>query len=91
MIMANVNVRIDPKIKKEAEDILYSLGITPSSAINMFYHQVIINNGIPFELKGDVPNKKTRKAIKEVGKIEKHPHKNKTYKDVSSLMDDLNK
>lgn len=87
--MANVNVRIDPDIKKEAEEIFKEIGITPSAAINMFYHQVINHNGIPFELKGCIPNKKTIKAIKEVERMEKHPRRGKSYKDVDSLMNDL--
>lgn len=69
--MANVNVRIDQNLKEEAEEIFSKLGITASTAINLFYKQVIRENGIPFELKLDVPNRKTVKAIKESEKIAK--------------------
>ena len=48
---ANIYARIEPDIKKQAEDILSSLGVSASSAINMFYKQIIYNNGIPFEVK----------------------------------------
>ena len=44
-------VRINDKIKKEVTPILSDLGISLSEAINMFLHQVKINNGIPFDLK----------------------------------------
>ncbi len=47
---ANIYVRIDPETKKLAEDILSSLGISTSSAINMFYGQIILKKGIPFDL-----------------------------------------
>ncbi len=69
--MANVNVRIDQNLKEEAEEIFSKLGITASTAINLFYKQVIRENGIPFELKLDVPNRKTVKAIKESEKMAK--------------------
>ena len=45
---ANVNVRVEPDIKKQAEDILDQLGISASAFINMTYRQVIMKRGIPF-------------------------------------------
>lgn len=44
-------VRINSKIREEVTPILDKLGISLSEAINMFLHQVKLNNGIPFELK----------------------------------------
>ena len=46
-----VYVRMDAELKTSAEDILQQLGITPSSAIQMLYRQIILQNGIPFALK----------------------------------------
>lgn len=48
---ANLYARIEPDVKEQAEMILTALGIPTSSAINMFYKQIILNNGIPFEVK----------------------------------------
>ena len=48
---ANVNVRIQENIKKQAEQILETIGISSATAIDMFYRQTILNNGIPFALK----------------------------------------
>ncbi len=48
---ANLYARIEPEVKEEAEQILSSLGISISGAINMFYKQIILNQGIPFEVK----------------------------------------
>ena len=87
--MANVNVRIDPLIKKPAEEVFNHLGITPSTAINLFYIQVIRTNSIPFELKLDVPNKETKKAIKEAKKMEHNPKKQKPFATTRELMEDL--
>lgn len=89
MDMANINVRIDEKVKKAAEKVFNEVGITASTAINMFYKQVIRTNSIPFEIKAEVPNKKTLKALKEVEDMEKHPDKSRSYKNVDELMKDL--
>lgn len=48
---SNLYARIEPEVKEEAESILATLGIPASSAINMFYKQIILNRGIPFEVK----------------------------------------
>ena len=87
--MANVNVRIDESIKSDAERIFSELGLTPSTAINLFYKQVIRTHSIPFPLKAEIPNRKTRKALKEAERIEKHPNKYKKYDSVEELMEDL--
>jgi len=52
--MANttaVYARIDTGLKKNAENILAKLGITPSSAIQMLYSQIVLLNGMPFDLR----------------------------------------
>ena len=87
--MANVNVRIDENIKKEAEAVFYNLGLTPTAAINLFYNQVIMTNSIPFELKVSKPNKETIAAINEVEEMEKNPSKFKGYDTVDDLLEDL--
>lgn len=47
---ANVNVRIQENIKKQAEEILDMIGIPRATAIDLFYRQIILNKGIPFSL-----------------------------------------
>ena len=52
--MANttaVYARIDTGLKDNAEAILAQLGITPSSAITMLYSQIVLQKGMPFELR----------------------------------------
>ena len=48
---ANLYARIEPDVKKQAEEILLTLGIPVSNAINMFYKQIILQRGLPFEVK----------------------------------------
>lgn len=45
---ANVTARVEPEIKEKAETILSDLGIPVSTAINIFYRQVVLWNGMPF-------------------------------------------
>ena len=52
--MANtspVYARIDTSLKESAETILTKLGITPSVAIQMLYSQIVLHNGIPFDVR----------------------------------------
>ena len=48
---ANIYTRVDPVVKEQAEEILDQLGIPMSNAIGMFLRQVVMQNGIPFDMK----------------------------------------
>lgn len=48
---ANLYARIEPEVKEQAESILSALGIPASNAITMFYKQIILQKGLPFEVK----------------------------------------
>lgn len=59
-----VRARIEPDIKHNAEEILKNLGLSNSQAIGLFYKQIIINQGLPFDLK--IPNEETQEALLDV-------------------------
>lgn len=48
---ANVFARVEPEIKEQAERVLDQLGIPMSNAVGMFLRQIVIQRGIPFEIK----------------------------------------
>ena len=48
---ANLYARIEPEVKEQAEAILSALGIPASNAITMFYKQIILQRGLPFDVK----------------------------------------
>ena len=48
---ANVFTRVDPDTKEQAEAILNQLGIPMSNAIGMFLKQIVMQRGIPFDMK----------------------------------------
>ena len=64
--MANtttVHIRMDLELKENVEAILAQLGLTSSDAIKLFYKQIELNGGLPFELK--VPEKGPEKVLAE--------------------------
>ena len=46
-----VRARIDAELKAEAEDILRQLGLTTSQAINLYFSQIVLRQGMPFEVR----------------------------------------
>ena len=48
---ANVFVRVEPELKEQAESVLDQFGIPMSNAVGMFLRQVVLQKGIPFEMK----------------------------------------
>ncbi len=75
MMTDRIHARIDPELKNNVSAILKSLGLSESDAIRMFYQQIEINRGIPFEIK--LPNKETLDAIDE---LTHHKDKLRHYK-----------
>ena len=56
-----VTVRVDPDLKEDVERILSELGLSISQAVVLFYKQVQLHQGLPFEVR--IPNKTTRRAL----------------------------
>jgi len=48
---SSIFARIDPEIKAQAEKVLEQLGIPMSNAIGLFLRQVVLQRGIPFDMK----------------------------------------
>lgn len=86
---ATLNVRIDPEIKKMAEKLYSSFGITITDAINMFLHQSILVGGLPFDLKQPRYNATTEAAIQEARDIMTGKIQTKGYTSVKEMMEDL--
>lgn len=63
MKAAIVRARVDKEVKVSVEHILERLGLSVSEAINLFMSQIILNKGIPFDIK--IPNKTTLKTFKD--------------------------
>jgi DNA-damage-inducible protein J len=48
---ADLYADVEPEVRKQAESILSQLGISASDALNIFYKQIILQRGLPFEVK----------------------------------------
>lgn len=80
---AKVQARVDPLLKARAENVFQRLGITATDAICMFYAQVDLRRGLPFDVK--IPNEATLKAMLEA----EHPENLETYESVDELFASL--
>jgi DNA-damage-inducible protein J len=59
-----ITARIEPKLKARAARVLATVGVSTTDAITMFLRQVVLRNGLPFEVR--VPNTETKRAIEEL-------------------------
>ena len=87
---SSIHVRIEPEIKKQVETILSNLVMTPAEAINIYWRQIILNSGIPFEIKTPQFSDEMIEAIKEADDIMKNPDAYPSYNSVDELMEALN-
>lgn len=84
---ATVQVRIDAEVKKQAVEVLNSVGMDTSTAINVFFRQVIADKGLPFQPHQRKFNEETIAAIKEADEMIKNGSA-KTYTSIDELFDD---
>lgn len=80
---ATVTVRLDPKVKKEAQKVLSKLGITTSQAVTMYFNQISEEQGLPF--RPHIPNAETERVMDEAS-AGKNLH---TAKDIDELFAQL--
>ncbi len=59
-----IRARVTPGLKRDAEVILHKLGISTTEAITIFFRQIVMNKGIPFDVK--IPNEETQIALEEI-------------------------
>lgn len=58
-----IRARVEPDLKHQAEEVFSALGLSPTEAITLFYKQVTMHHGLPFEVR--IPNAATREAIRQ--------------------------
>lgn len=89
MATTNINVRVDSALKQEAEALFNDLGLSMSSAINMFLRSAVMHDGIPFEVKRQTPNAETKAALDEYEEMKKHPDRYKRYESFDEVLDEV--
>lgn len=75
-------IRIEESTYNQAKEILSKMGLNYSQAISVFNNMIVLNQGMPFELK--LPTKETQKALNEL-----EQKKGKSFDNIEQLFDDL--
>ena len=60
---SSIRARIEPELKHKAENIFHKLGLTTTQAITLFYRQVELRKGLPFDVA--IPNETTRRTFED--------------------------
>ena len=87
MAAVSTNIKIDPILKRESQELFESLGLSLSSAINIFLRQSVREQAIPFRVGNPAPNLDTIKAIEDA---RNGIGLSRGFSSVSELMEDLN-
>ncbi|MBA7627221.1 MAG: type II toxin-antitoxin system RelB/DinJ family antitoxin [Calditrichaeota bacterium] len=80
---SSVSIRMEPSLKRAAEEVLRKLGLPASQAVTLFYRQLVLQKGLPFEVK--LPNKVTREALEDAV----NGRELTSYSSVDELFEDL--
>ena len=84
---ATLNIRTDPDVKSQAEQIYQNFGITLTDAVNIFLRKSIMEGGLPFDLRQ--PNAATIAAMRETEDILAGRMQARRYTSAKELFDDL--
>lgn len=82
MSKTQTTIRVDTKSYNQAKEILNQIGLNYSQAISVFNNMIVLNKGLPFELR--LPNNDTIQALKEL-----ETRDGKSFKNVDELFADL--
>lgn len=83
----NLNIRMDKNLKEDLDALCKELGLTTSTAINIFAKAMVRKQALPFKLSLHNENKKTLKVMKN---IEEGKNLSRKFTSVEELMEDLN-
>ena len=87
MAPVSTNIKIDPELKEQSQALFESLGLSMSTAINMFLRQAVREQAIPFRVGNPLPNLETLRAIEDA---RKGTGLSRGFSSVAELMEDLN-
>lgn len=87
MAQTNVNIRMEENLKKQFDNLCNELGLTMTTAFNIFAKTMVRQKGIPFEVSLHIPNEETLQAINDVNN---ERNLSRPFHSVEELMEDLN-
>ena len=88
MASTNINIRMDSDLKRQFENFCSDMGMTMTTAFNIFAKKAVREYRIPFEIGAEIPNAETVEAMNEVKRMKADPTRGKTYTDVDEMMRD---
>lgn len=89
MAQTTVSIRMDSELKKQFDQFCSDMGMTMTTAINVFAKKVVREYRIPFEIGAEIPNAETIAAMKEAEEMMQHPERYKSYENTDDMMKDL--
>ena len=89
MATVNTSIKIDEETKKEAQKLFKDLGLSLSTAIDIFLKQAIREKGIPFYINSLHENSELAKAFEEAKQIKKNPSNYKSYSSPEEMFKDV--
>ena len=87
MAQTNINIRMDENLKKQFDYLCNELGMSMTTAFNIFAKTMVSQQGMPFEITLKSPNSETLAAIDDVNH---ERNLSKSFHSVAELMEDLN-
>ena len=86
MTPVSTNIKIDPELKEQAQELFESLGMNLTTAVNIFLRQSVREQAIPFRIGEPVPNAETLQAIRDA---RRGVGLSRGFTSVKELMEDL--
>ncbi len=88
MATVPTQIRIDKDVKAEAVELLKELGLDMSTAVNMFLHQLILRNGLPFSVTIPQREQELLEAYAEAKRLSHDPD-TKRYSSFEEALEDM--
>jgi DNA-damage-inducible protein J len=88
MSTINLNLRVDSDVKSKVETVLNEMGLSFTTAVNIYFKQILRTGEIPFKIKVDLPNDETLKAMEETERLLNSPD-TKYYNSAKELFRDI--
>ena len=81
-----LHIRLEPQVKISVENILRTLGLSASDAVNIFFHQILLHEGLPFAIQKPRFTPETLAALQESDDIAAGKIAAKTYRCAADLI-----
>ena len=88
MATTTISFRTDAKLRKEADNFFETVGMTMSTAINLYLRKIVMEQRIPFEISAPILSKESIDALREAEELKK-TGVGKVFKSIDELRKDL--